>query len=91
MVSGFINVIICIVAVNWWSIIMEVKSQPESLSPVFQNHRTKEWTNLDNITFSFDCTKRSVGFYADMEYNCQVLYFLYTEGILWILKSRTLM
>lgn len=41
-------------------------------SPVFQNHKTKEWTSLDNITFEFDCTKRSVGFYADMDYNCQV-------------------
>lgn len=44
----------------------------EPASPVFQNHKTKEWTNLDNITFSFDCKRRSVGFYADMEYNCQV-------------------
>lgn len=48
-------------------------SLQEIASPVFQNHKTKEWTNLDNITFSFDCTKRPVGFYADMEYNCQVI------------------
>ncbi|EDW37704.1 GL21236 [Drosophila persimilis] len=34
----------------------------EPASPVFQNHKTKEWTNLDNITFSFDCKRRSVGF-----------------------------
>lgn len=47
-------------------------------SPVFQNHKTKEWTSLDNITFEFDCTKRSVGFYADMDYNCQVSHFLKT-------------
>ncbi|XP_017109997.2 uncharacterized protein ckd [Drosophila bipectinata] len=52
----------------------------EPASPVFQNHKTKEWTNLDNITFSFDCKRRSVGFYADMEYNCQIFHMCDEEG-----------
>uniref|UniRef100_T1GE91 Chitin-binding type-2 domain-containing protein n=1 Tax=Megaselia scalaris TaxID=36166 RepID=T1GE91_MEGSC len=49
-------------------------------SPVFQNHKTKEWTSLDNITFEFDCTKRPVGFYADMDYNCQIFHMCDEEG-----------
>lgn len=53
-------------------ILLAALTLQDAASPVFQNHKTKEWTNLDNITFSFDCTHRPVGFYADMEYNCQV-------------------
>ncbi|XP_055383542.1 U-scoloptoxin(01)-Er1a isoform X2 [Condylostylus longicornis] len=53
---------------------------PNISSPVFQNHKTKEWTNLDNITFSFDCTHRPVGFYADIEYNCQIFHMCDEEG-----------
>lgn len=62
-------------------ILFAVVSLQDIASPVFQNHKTKEWTNLDNITFSFDCRNRPVGFYADMEYNCQVNLFLYKSLI----------
>ncbi|ALC43069.1 ckd [Drosophila busckii] len=60
-------------------LLVTIKAQ-EPASPVFQNHKTKEWTNLDNITFSFDCKRRSVGFYADMEYNCQIFHMCDEEG-----------
>uniref|UniRef100_A0A0K8W8L5 Chitin-binding type-2 domain-containing protein n=1 Tax=Bactrocera latifrons TaxID=174628 RepID=A0A0K8W8L5_BACLA len=61
-------------------ILLAALTLQDAASPVFQNHKTKEWTNLDNITFSFDCTHRPVGFYADMEYNCQIFHMCDEEG-----------
>ncbi|KAM7356400.1 cracked isoform 1-T3 [Cochliomyia hominivorax] len=61
-------------------LLFAVVSLQDIASPVFQNHKTKEWTNLDNITFSFDCKNRPVGFYADMEYNCQIFHMCDEEG-----------
>ncbi|XP_055843315.1 U-scoloptoxin(01)-Er1a isoform X2 [Episyrphus balteatus] len=64
----------------WLSGILLAITMQNVASPVFQNHKTKEWTNLDNITFSFDCSNRPVGFYADMEYNCQIFHMCDEEG-----------
>lgn len=36
--------------------------------------------DLENITFTFDCTKRPIGFYADVEYNCQVFHMCDEKG-----------
>ncbi|KAK9890984.1 hypothetical protein WA026_013322 [Henosepilachna vigintioctopunctata] len=42
--------------------------------------RNKRDVELDNITFSFDCSKRAIGFYADVEYNCQFFHMCDQNG-----------
>lgn len=37
-------------------------------------------SDLENITFNFDCHHRPVGFYADIEYNCQVFHMCDEKG-----------
>ena len=27
---------------------------------------------MPNVTFTFDCTDRAIGFYADLEFDCMV-------------------
>ena len=27
---------------------------------------------MPNVTFTFDCTNRSIGFYADLDFDCMV-------------------
>ncbi len=34
--------------------------------------RVKRWEDFPNATFTFDCTGRSIGFYADLEFDCMV-------------------
>lgn len=36
---------------------------------VFQERR---WADMPNVTFTFDCTDRPIGFYADLEFDCMV-------------------
>jgi hypothetical protein len=32
----------------------------------------RRWADFPNVTFTFDCTGRSIGFYADVEFDCMV-------------------
>ena len=52
---------------------------------MFQERR---WADMPNVTFTFDCTDRSIGFYADLEFDCMVSYlkakFLFRKS--WSIK-----
>ena len=39
------------------------------ISSDFQERR---WADMPNVTFTFDCTDRPIGFYADLEFDCMV-------------------
>lgn len=43
-------------------------------------HRVKRWEEFPNVTFTFDCTNRPVGFYADQEFNCQLFHMCDEDG-----------
>ncbi|XP_071536898.1 U-scoloptoxin(01)-Er1a-like [Panulirus ornatus] len=43
-------------------------------------HRSKRWEEFPNVTFTFDCTDRPVGFYADQEFNCQLFHMCDEDG-----------
>ncbi|CAG0892381.1 unnamed protein product [Cyprideis torosa] len=43
-------------------------------------HRSKRWEEFPNVTFTFDCTGRSLGFYADQEFNCQIFHLCDADG-----------
>ena len=30
---------------------------------------------MPNVTFTFDCTDRPIGFYADLEFDCMVRFY----------------
>ncbi|XP_008195707.2 cuticular protein analogous to peritrophins 1-E isoform X3 [Tribolium castaneum] len=40
----------------------------------------KRWVDIENATFTFDCTNRAIGFYADVEYDCQIFHMCDPEG-----------
>ncbi|CAH1364402.1 hypothetical protein MTP99_000782 [Tenebrio molitor] len=40
----------------------------------------KRWVDIDNATFTFDCSNRAIGFYADVEYDCQIFHMCDPEG-----------
>ncbi|CAH0388706.1 unnamed protein product [Bemisia tabaci] len=44
------------------------------------HRRAKRWENFPNLTFTFDCTDRAVGFYADMEHHCQIFHMCDEDG-----------
>ncbi|XP_044739496.1 U-scoloptoxin(01)-Er1a [Chrysoperla carnea] len=43
-------------------------------------HRAKRWEDFPNLTFTFDCSDRSVGFYADTEHHCQIFHMCDEDG-----------
>lgn len=45
-------------------------------SPNRSHNRSKRYIdeNLDKTQFNFDCKDRPVGFYADIDYNCQIFH-----------------
>lgn len=43
-------------------------------------HRTKRWEEFPNVTFTFDCSDKAVGFYADQEFNCQIFHMCDEDG-----------
>ncbi|TRY68772.1 hypothetical protein TCAL_06196 [Tigriopus californicus] len=51
-----------------------------SLSPSTSHHRVKRWEEFPNATFTFDCTDRSIGFYADLEFDCQIFHLCDAAG-----------
>ncbi|XP_049806749.1 uncharacterized protein LOC126249138 [Schistocerca nitens] len=54
-----------------------VHCKPASLRPL---HRAKRWEEFPNVTFTFDCSDRAVGFYADMEHHCQIFHMCDEDG-----------
>ncbi|KAK7866522.1 hypothetical protein R5R35_002481 [Gryllus longicercus] len=43
-------------------------------------HRAKRWEEFPNVTFTFDCGERAVGFYADTEHHCQIFHMCDEDG-----------
>ena len=42
--------------------------------------QVKRWEEFPNATFTFDCTGRSIGFYADLEFDCQIFHLCDAQG-----------
>jgi len=42
--------------------------------------QSKRWEEFPNVTFTFDCTDRSIGFYADVEHHCHIFHMCDEEG-----------
>ncbi|KAK5647219.1 hypothetical protein RI129_002111 [Pyrocoelia pectoralis] len=45
-----------------------------------QSKLSEGYENFENLTFTFDCSNRAVGFYADPEYNCQIFHMCNEVG-----------
>lgn len=43
--------------------------------------RQKRWEEFPNVTFTFDCTDRPMGLYADMEFDCTLFHYCDADGI----------
>jgi len=35
---------------------------------------------MPNVTFTFDCTNRSIGFYADLDFDCMIFHLCDEDG-----------
>ncbi|XP_022188530.1 U-scoloptoxin(01)-Er1a [Nilaparvata lugens] len=44
------------------------------------HHRVKRWEDFPNLTFTFDCSDKAVGFYADTEHHCQIFHMCDEDG-----------
>lgn len=42
--------------------------------------QAKRWEEFPNLTFTFDCSDRAVGFYADTEHHCQIFHMCDEDG-----------
>jgi len=40
----------------------------------------KRWADFPNVTFTFDCTDRPIGFYADVEFDCMIFHLCDEDG-----------
>ncbi|XP_045460172.1 uncharacterized protein LOC123670688 [Harmonia axyridis] len=49
--------------------------QPSLIIP-----RQKRDIETENITFTFDCQGRAIGFYADVEHNCRIFHMCDEDG-----------
>jgi len=44
------------------------------------HHIEKRWADFPNVTFTFDCTDRPIGFYADVEHDCMIFHMCDEDG-----------
>lgn len=44
------------------------------------HHIEKRWADFPNVTFTFDCTDRPIGFYADVEFDCMIFHLCDEDG-----------
>jgi len=54
-----------------------------SLSLVYtdEHHIEKRWVDFPtNVTFTFDCTDRPIGFYADLDFDCMIFHLCDEDG-----------
>jgi len=40
----------------------------------------KRWADFPNVSFTFDCTDRPIGFYADVEHDCMIFHMCDEDG-----------
>lgn len=50
------------------------------LQPTLVLNRQKRDLEAENITFTFDCKDRAIGFYADVEYRCRIFHMCDEDG-----------
>lgn len=44
------------------------------------HHIERRWADFPNVTFTFDCTDRAIGFYADVEQDCMIFHMCDEDG-----------
>jgi len=44
------------------------------------HHIERRWAEFPNVTFTFDCTDRPIGFYADLEFDCMIFHLCDEDG-----------
>jgi hypothetical protein len=44
------------------------------------HHIERRWAEFPNVTFTFDCTDRPIGFYADLEFDCMIFHMCDEDG-----------
>jgi hypothetical protein len=47
---------------------------------MYSYFQAKRWEEFPNLTFTFDCSDRAVGFYADTEHHCQIFHMCDEDG-----------
>jgi len=45
-----------------------------------EHHIERRWADMPNVTFTFDCTDRPIGFYADLEFDCMIFHMCDEDG-----------
>jgi len=44
------------------------------------HHIERRWAEFPNVSFTFDCTDRAIGFYADLEHDCMIFHMCDEDG-----------
>jgi hypothetical protein len=44
------------------------------------HQRARRWAEFPNVSFTFDCTDKAIGFYADLEFDCQIFHMCDEDG-----------
>jgi len=53
----------------------------EGIFAAYRHHRIeKRWAEFPNVTFTFDCQDRPIGFYADIEFDCMIFHLCDEDG-----------
>ncbi|XP_071440061.1 U-scoloptoxin(01)-Er1a [Hetaerina americana] len=63
-----------VVLISLIAVLAYVYSKPAVL------HRAKRWEEFPNVTFTFNCDDKAVGFYADVEHGCQIFHMCDEDG-----------
>jgi len=45
-----------------------------------EHHIERRWADFPNVTFTFNCTDRPIGFYADLELDCMIFHLCDEDG-----------
>jgi len=64
---------ICLVSLR---VLVEAQEDEEEQ----RHHIERRWADMPNVTFTFDCTDRPIGFYADLEFDCMIFHMCDEDG-----------
>lgn len=53
---------------------------PNDSDSILEDPQFEFYEKLKNLRFSFDCSDKAVGFYADQEHDCQIFHMCNGEG-----------
>lgn len=65
--------------IAYFPVISWVAAKPTDFQKRTRIKRTSEG-NIEQIQFTFDCSNKAVGFYADVEYDCQIFHMCDAKG-----------